>query len=621
MEFERMSQPANGSQIEEELDYRAALADWFLDLSDSCIHNKANDDAVRYIELAFSCFYSLNGDLSSVGIEARLRALTNLISTEQEKAHFKPDPLFHKPVCLHVTNKATAYGGLISMLTRWIQFDAGARIHSVALVDQQSPPPAELVRAVTESGGEIYIADQKSSPLKQAEWLRSLALKMASCVVLHIDHCSLTAPIAFGSEGGPPVLVVNYPGHLYWAGISVADVVANVRGSQLEEYWTKVLRGAKNCVTIPIPLPDPDTLHQTETDRDERKSRAREIFGIPRESILIMTSGASYKFLPLGKIDFLKTCQDILEALPEAYLLAAGVIEDDRWREASSKSGNRLRAMGSLSQSKISILHQASDLYIEGFPLGSTTALLEAGLQGLPVVLAPAECPPPYGSDGVALDDTLERPANFEYYKQEVVRLCGNPAERTSIGLRLQKAILAHHTSAGWKRYLTNALQALPPEHCVHSLRTPVRTPPEIYEYWCEFMGSRELSRSILEDRIFLAFSLGLRPKITMKMKLACKNAGRIRAGGTIPLPLLSLLCNYFLPLLPLSLACIIFRIVKFFFLGSLPSRALNKLARLFWRANDSPQHFESQYHYIQENKRWFGATNQVELKEHLNRK
>ena len=605
-----------GSQIQEELDYRMALADHFLDLSDSCIHNHAYDDALIYIELAFSCFNNLNGDLSSLRIETSLRALANLIPTDQEKSQVKPADPFRKPVCLHIANKATAFGGLISMMTRWIQIDAGARIHSVALLSQQSPPPIELVRAVSESGGEIYIADQKTSPLQRAAWLRNLARKLVAYVILHIDHCSLTTPIAFGGEGGPPVLLINHPGHLFWAGISVADVVANVRGSQLEEHWTTVHRGAKKCVTIPIPLPETETSGLAETERAERKARAREILGVPRESILIMTAGASYKYRPLGKIDFLKTCQDILEAVPEAYLLAAGVMEDERWRDASYKSGFRLRALGSLPQSKISILHLASDVYIEGFPFGSTTALLEAGLQGLPVVLAPAECPPPFGSDGVALDDTLERPASIENYKLKVARLCGNPAERAAIGMKLQKSILAHHTGAGWKQYLANALQGLPPEHCLHPLQTPLRTPPAIYEQWCEFMGSRELSRSILEDRIFCAFSFGLRPKITLKLKLACKNARRIRTGGTIPLPLLSLLCNYFLPLLPLSLAHLIFRIVKFLFLGGLPGRAQNKLVRLFWGADVSQPHFEQQYHYIQENQRWFAATNQVDLKE-----
>jgi hypothetical protein len=105
---------------------------------------------------------------------------------------------------------------------------------------------------------------------------------------------------------------------------------------------------------------------------------------------------------------------------------------------------------------------------------------------------------------------------------------------------------------------------------------------------------------------------VGLRPKITPRMKSACRKAERIRGSRTIPLPLLSLLCNYCLPLLPLSLARIVFRTVKFFFLGRLADRMRNKLARLFWRTKDSQAHFEHQYRHIQENNRWFGAANQA---------
>jgi hypothetical protein len=611
-EFKPMSQSTKTSQIQEELDYRAALSDCFIDLSEACIFNYAYDDALKYIELATHFFNNLAGDLSSVRVETSLRVLANLLPDEWEERQAEPAGPSNKPVCLHVMNEASAFGGLISTATRWIKIDGGARIHSVALLSQQLPPPAELVQAVSESGGQIYIADQKSSPLQRATWLRNLARRQATCVALHIDSCSLIAAIAFNSKGGPPVLLVNHPGHMFWVGVSAADFVVNVRGSQLETYWTKVHRGAKNCVTIPVPLLEPENLHLPEADRDERKSRAREILGVPKDAILIMTSGASYKFRPLGEMDFLKTCQEILEAVPEAYLLAAGVIEDDRWRDASNKLDLRLRALGSLPQSKITVLHQASDVYVEGFPFGSTTALLEAGLQGLPAVLSPAECPPPYGTDGVALDDTLERPASIERYKLEVIRLCRNPAERASAGMKLQRSILAHHTGDGWRRYLTNALQALPPEHRLHQLQKPVRTPPAIYEYWCNFLGTQGPSRSILEDRIFCAFSLGLRPKITPMMKMVCKYAKRLRGGGTIPLPLLSLLCNYCLPLLPLSMARVVFRTVKFFFLGGLAGRMRNKLTRLFRRTNDSQSHFELQYRYIQENQRWFGAANQV---------
>ena len=138
---------------------------------------------------------------------------------------------------------------------------------------------------------------------------------------------------------------------------------------------------------------------------------------------MILTLGASYKYAPLANLDFLATCNEVVKAVPEAFILAAGVNEDMRWLAASASAGGRLRALGSVSHEQVRLLHGIADLYIEGFPFGSTTALLEAGLSGLPVVLAPAECPPPYGSDGLALDNTLKQPASVDEYKAEIVRL------------------------------------------------------------------------------------------------------------------------------------------------------------------------------------------------------
>lgn|GEM_PF-2966230 len=609
--LKRMSRSTKSSQIEEELDYRASIAECFLDLSESCILNHAYDDALKYTDLAIDLFDCLNRDLSYMRIETSLRSIANFLPARKEMDCVEPLDPFRKPVCLHVLNEAPAFGGLVRMATRWIQLDGDARIHSVALLSQKSAPPPELVHAVRESGGMIYIADQKSSPLQHAVWLRDLARKLATYVILHIHPTSSLAAVAFGNNGGPPVLLVNHAAHIYWVGASVPDIIVNCRGSRLEEHWTKTHRGAKNCATIPIPLPEPGDLTPTETDRDELKLRARKIIGIPKESILIMTSGVSYKYKPFRNIDFLKTCQDILEAVPGAFVAVAGVSEDDRWRSISTKLDFRLRALGTLPQSEIALLHQASDIYIEGFPFGSTTALLEAGLQGVPVVLAPAECPPPYGSDGVALDDILERPASIEQYKLEVMRLCRNPAERMSVGMRLQKAIYAHHTGAGWNQYLTNALQALPPEHYVYPPQAPLRTPASIYEYWCEFQKTRAMSRGILEYQLYRAYSFGLRPKITPKMKLVCKNARRLRSGGAIPLPFLSLLCNYCLPLLPLSWARFIFRTVKFFFRGGLVSRVPNKVIRLFRRTLDSDSPYR-QYQYIQKHSQWFSGEHRV---------
>jgi hypothetical protein len=498
------------------------------------------------------------------------------------------------------------------MATRWIQRDKEDRIHSIALLSQQLEPPAELVKAVHESGGTVYIGDQKASILQRAAWLRSLARNIASYVILHIDNTDLIAAVAFGNEGGPPTLLVNHAAHAFWVNVSATDVVVNCRGSLLEKHWTDIYRGANNSATVPIPLPEPEPLILSETALDERKSRAREIIGVPKESVLILTVGASYKYRPFGGLDFLNTCREILEAAPEAFIMAAGVVEDDRWREVSNKLGFRLQALGTVPQEDIALLHQAADIYIEGFPFGSTTALLEAGLQGLPVIVAPAECPPPYASDGVALDDTIKRPASVEEYKSDVIRLCRNAAERASSGAKARESIIANHTGAGWKRFLTNALQAAPPEHRAYPTKAPCRTSPAIYEYWNEFQeilnGTSESTKTLLEAWIEYALSLGLRPKITSELKLICWKARRLRIGASVPAQILSILCNYCFPLLPLPSARLVFRIVKFIFRGGLSGRMWNKLIRVFRGKGVSQSPYNQYRHIPKRSTRFSGA-------------
>jgi hypothetical protein len=320
----------------------------------------------------------------------------------------------------------------------------------------------------------------------------------------------------------------------------------------------------------------------------EQETRFRESLGIPPEAIVILTLGASYKYAPLANLDFLATCNEVVKTVPEAFILAAGVNEDMRWLAASASAGGRLRALGSVSHEQVRLLHGIADLYIEGFPFGSTTALLEAGLSGLPVVLAPAECAPPYGSDGLALDDTLKRPASVDEYKAEIVRLCRDPAERASNGNGLRAAILMHHTGAGWKGYLRNALQGLPQTHQVHPILPPTRTPLSSYSYWSEFRETWAANnQGILEESIFQALSCGLNPMITGKLKEGCRSASKVRAGKGISLYLLEPLCNYLLPLLPISWRPGVFRAAEFLCRGGRIRRLRNKLNSSLWGIRD----------------------------------
>ncbi len=142
-----------------------------------------------------------------------------------------------------------------------------------------------------------------------------------------------------------------------------------------------------------------------------------------------------------------------------------------------------------MSQSQLAGVYEAADIYVEGFPFGTTTALLEAGVKGIPVVLAPGQCPPPYASDGVALDGILERAQTLEEYKTSIIRLAKNTGERSLASTKIYKSVTKHHTGPGWNQYLVDAIAALPQEHRVYCSGLPIRTPPAVHEYWSRFVS------------------------------------------------------------------------------------------------------------------------------------
>ena len=66
----------------------------------------------------------------------------------------------------------------------------------------------------------------------------------------------------------------------------------------------------------------------------------------------------------------------------------------------------------------------------------------------------------------------------------------------------------------------------------------------------CVQVGIRGTEET-LEHSVELALAMGLRPRLTDQVLRACKKYKCVRRHGTIPLPLLVLLCNFFLPNFP----------------------------------------------------------------------
>lgn len=563
--------------IQTKLDYADAVADWFLELGESHCRRGDFEVGLKYVQVAAAILTRQSRKLSSSRIEAIFQFVANHVGKNEmrDEQEIPIEPVVRKPVFLHVLDEALPAGGLTAMALRWIKNDRSGRIHSVALLSQHVNVPEALIQAVQAAGGKIYKASPDDSFLTRAAWLRKLANDLASCVILHIGVTDVIAGIAFGKKGGPPVIIVNHAAHIFWTGASIADLVVNCRGSALEKQWTEFHRDVRSA-TIPIPLLEIDssTSVRDATAILELKCQAKRKLGLPENSVVILTVGAAFKYTPVDDLDFLAVVEDILWKLPEAILLVVGFNADARWSQVSKSVGLRIKTFGVVPQTELSKIHEASDVYIEGFPFGSTTALLEAGMMGIPVVLGPAQCPPPYSTDGVAFDDILQRPCSVENFKGEVIRLCGSQNERISFGNKIRTSVIQHHTGDGWREYMEAAIQKLPLEHVVNDSINPIITPEVVHNHWCKFVEKTDSAiAETLEHSVTRSLLMGLRPRLTSEMIGACKKYKPIRAGRTIPLPILFLLCNIVLSVVPIGVAEKVFRGVSFLFRKSLLKR------------------------------------------------
>lgn len=459
-----------------------AVAEWVLDSADRCFVRGNPVGALLGTRLAARTLARQSQLLVHPRIEANIRRLAAHVP-DRPSGEDEREPRG----CLHVLTQALPAGGHTAMATRWIATETSRVPHSVALLSQRTDVPQRLQAAVEASGGRVFAAPDGVDAFHVAAWLRSLARRTATRVVLHVDVDDLTAAMAFGVPGGPPVIVVNHAAHIFWAGISTADQIADCRGSVLEDHWTRHYRGAgPRAATIPIPLSTSDV---DQGRRGDERRKVRRDLGIPDDALVLLTVGDTYKYAPLphAGLDFVAAASGLLDRVPQAFLLAVGVVQDARWAAAAGMTQSRLRAVG--RQVDVARFHYAADIYLEGFPFGSTTALLEAGLNALPAVLAPAASPPPFGTDGIAVDAVLDRPATVEAYVDETLRLMADPAARVELGRRLATVIREHHVGEGWNRHLTAAVDALPDEHRVYDTGEggPTPTPESVHDFWSAF--------------------------------------------------------------------------------------------------------------------------------------
>ncbi len=343
---------------------------------------------------------------------------------------------------LHITSCVLEIGGHTRTIRNWIELDSESR-HSVLVLNQDAAPvPAWIKETVGGSGGALIVFPNEASLLEKAGWLRRLVRTGPDLVVLHTFGHDSVCPVALANRDGPPVALVNHADHIFWMGGSVADMIVNQRRIGME--WSEERRYARNNVVLPVPL--------RQRPRTSSRREARTQLGIPQDQVVLLSVGRACKYIPTGRHNFVRAAGEILDRDPTAHLYLVGVSRPDLEGTFESDPHDRLHFVGPVPDA--SPYQQVADVYLEGFPFGSQTALLEAAMAGVAVVRAFAPPLALLASNDDSLDDLAPIPASEEEYVYSACDLVRDRGRRDESGAELRRSVLASHTGDGWRENL-----------------------------------------------------------------------------------------------------------------------------------------------------------------------
>jgi len=373
---------------------------------------------------------------------------------------------------LHVLTETYHIGGHTRLARRWIDLDAG-RCHSIFLTGAMQGVTDWLAEAAHRTGGATSICGGSESAIERARVLRAAAAD-ADLVVVHAHPFDTVPALAFAEpEGRPPVVFMNHADHAFWLGAGVADGVADFRpsGARLTQDGRGI--AAERCHFLPLPM-------ARELPAVNR-SAARERLRLRSQGPVLATVGAAYKYGAVLDPAFTDLVPGALRTSPDAVLIAVGPEMDERWAAASAACGGRVFAVGFNPDART--LLEAADVYLDAWPCASGTAMLEAGLNGVPIVMFwpdPAQ-PGHLGSDIPSLQEHAVVCTTPEEHAAAVGGLLADPAERARRGAALRESIHDQHAGAGW----TEALERLIAGVCAAPpAELPRQAPPAPSAAW-----------------------------------------------------------------------------------------------------------------------------------------
>lgn len=370
-------------------------------------------------------------------------------------------------------------GGHVPMALRWVESDEASR-HRVAFTRPRCESPV-LTAAVERRGGASLVLGQRLL-VERARALRAAA-GAADVVVCHTYPDDPVPAIAFGGGyDGAPVVMVNLADHVFWLGVGNVAVVMNLRRIGAESTISARGYPAANMAVVPTPLPG--------VERGLEREAAKRRLGIDPEQVVLVTLARGVKYAPAPwHAGFVEVVAPALRELPGATLVAVGPDPTDAaWAALRRELRGRVVVPG--PQPDPSVYLDAADVYLDSFPFGSVTSMLEAATRDVPVLASRAYPGLSRLMSSMGPLDELVVPApDTSAYHAELRRLVAEPTTRGAVGAATGAAVRARHGAGAWREHLAAVYAQAEGAEPAVTRTSPTLPADELAEYGALLLG------------------------------------------------------------------------------------------------------------------------------------
>ena len=429
---------------------------FFEDLLDKIKSSNDSESKQKFAKMAIS-FALANGTgyYSSSTVENVFLDIAQNNTIENLAEEFRSNSF------LHVMTESYNTGGHTRVVERWIESADEGEIHSLIFTGYSKSffVTERLKNAVENKNGTIIFINNEKSDVEKGLELRKIASGY-QIVVLHVHMYDVIPLIAFGhTQFKRPIILYNHADHLFWVGISIADVVADLKEGMQELTTNK--RGAKNNFALSVPI-------DIKNIKVISKQEARNKLNIPDDKKVILTIAASYKYRPILDLNFIEIIKPILKA--DKNVICLGVGPDRKllpnWQKAEKKFKGQIIPLGAIEYEKLHDYIFAADIIIDGIPFGGGTALIDVISCNRPILFINNPlCQFDYAVKSVACCKSIVDLTDKTY-----MLLYDEEMQKNNIKDVIEK-LNRYNTVSKWKKNLKKLISMLPKEHHINKFK------------------------------------------------------------------------------------------------------------------------------------------------------